>query len=231
MGYEGTPEFNVGDFLVFYCGAFADLNDDTPVYFGEITAINGNEITYIQTTAEAIEASQDLFLQNPVDGEELLENVDIEGMQRQIEMQALNSGFAKEAALYLFSTAQATDGFKNMSLQSMSMTTADGKAFSAARLKSIGGSWELGDNVKVKATIGKSSKYFKDGVKLSLRIEAEFSVDLGEDGEMKILLSASFIEEIAVDVNVNAKAKVKWILFIPIFKSLSFGASVDIKNY
>lgn len=231
MGYSGTPEFNVGDFVVFYNGAFSDMKEDTPVYYGEVTAVEDNNISYKKTTAEAMESSQDLFLKNPVDTDELLENIDTDSLEQQVEQQALKSGFAAKAASYLATAAQETDGFQNLNLENVSMKTASGQTLTANQMKSIGGSWELGDDVNVTAKIGKSSKYFSDGVSLSLRIDAEFTVDLGEDGEMKIVLSATFVEEIAVDVNINAQAKVTWIIFIPIFKSLRFGAAVDIKNY
>lgn len=231
MGYTGEPKFNVGDFIVFYTGNFADITEDSEVYFGKVTAVNGNEITYVETTAEEIQKSQDMFVENPVGGDELLENVDTEVLEEQIEQQALKSGFAEEAANYLANAAQETDGFKNMKLTSFSAKAANGTLLSPAALKNIGKSWEISDDIKVTATIGKSSKYFKDGISLSLRIDAEFSVDVGEEGEMKIDLSATFTEEISVDIDINANAKVKWIVIIPKFESITFGASVDIKNY
>lgn len=230
MGYQTAPEFNVGDFVVLYQGAFADMKEDTPVYFGEITAMNGDVISYKQTTSDAIVASQDLFLQNPVSGDELLENIDVAAIESQVEQQAIDSGFANEAALYLMSVAESTDGFQNMTLESMRFTS-NGQMLSASQVRSIGGSWEIKDGVTVTAKVGKSSKYFTDGVSLSLGIDAEFTVDLGEGGDMKIELSATFVEEISVDIDVQANAKVKWYLFVPVFKSLSFGASVDLKNY
>lgn len=231
MGYTGRPEFNVGDFVVFYIGAFNDINEDTPVYFGEVTAIVDSVLYFKQTTAEAIKASQDLFLNNPVDGDELLEHVDTAKLKAQIEKQAIDSGFARAAAEYLANAAQETEGFKNMKLQNLSLRGENGQMLSASKLKSIGKEWELSDDITVKATIGKSSKYFKDGISLALTIEAEFAVDVGDEGELKIELTATFLEEVAVDVQINANADITWYLFIPVFNSLMFGASVDIKNY
>lgn len=102
---------------------------------------------------------------------------------------------------------------------------------SAAQLSNLRKTWKLSDNVKVTASVGKSSKYFKDGVSLSLRIDAEYYSDLGEDGQMKIDLTATFVKEIAISTDISANAEIKWIIIVPKIKSLKFGASVDIKNY
>lgn len=155
MGYTNAPVFNVGDFLVFFTGAFDDITEESTVYFAEVTKIEGSTVTFKQTTAEAIRKSQELFLTNPVDGDELLEHIDTDLLESQIERQAIESGFAEEAARYLANVAKETNGFKNMQVQAF---TASGKKMSPLSLKNIGGSWKLSDNVKVKATIGKSSK-------------------------------------------------------------------------
>lgn len=231
MGYTGTPVFDKGDFLVFYTGAFTDMTDSTPVYFGKVVSVDGDVISYVQTTAEAIVAALDLFLRNPIDSDELLKNIDTGTIERQIERQALESGFASAAAAYLAGVARQTNGFTDLSLSNLTVTTASGQPMSLKTLMAIGKEWRPTENVKVRATVGKSSKYFKNGVKLALEIEAEFGVDVGEEGELKILLKATFVEEVAVNVDLIANAKVKWYLFVPVFKSLSFGASVDLKNY
>ncbi|HBN86131.1 MAG TPA: hypothetical protein DDZ89_20075, partial [Clostridiales bacterium] len=90
---------------------------------------------------------------------------------------------------------------------------------------------ELSDDVKVQARVGKSSKYFTDGIALELGISAEFTIDVGDGGELKIDLSATFVEELAVDITASASAKVKWIVVYPKFKKLTFNTAVDIKNY
>lgn len=232
MGNTEAPVFDKGDFLVFYHGNFDDLNDDSPVYFAKVTAINNTTITFEKTTAEEMEKSMSLFLENPVSGDDLLENVDTERLEKQIETQVLNSGFAEDAAYYLANAATQTNGFKNISnLTNISFTDENGRQLTAAQLRGIGGTIELGDNIKVTVELGSSSKYFRDGIRLALGIEAEFSVDVGDGGELKIELKATFVEEISVNIDADVKAKWKWYFIIPVLKDLTFRASVDLKNY
>ena len=205
FGYTEPPEFDEGDFIVLYQGDFFDMTDESLVCFGRITSVSEDTLTYTRTTAEEIENSIDLFLKDSVDGDSLLENVDTQALSENIERQVMRSGFAVDAANYLAATA--------------------------TQLRGIGGELELGDDIKVKVEIGKSSKYFKDGIRLAVGIEGEFGVDIGEDAEMKIDLAATFVEEISVDVDVDAKAKWKWYFIIPVLKDLSFRTSVDLKNY
>lgn len=226
-----APEVNAGDFVVFYPGEFSEITEDTPVYYGEVTYVEGDTVQYARTTAEAITQSQELYAEQTLDGDTLLEDVDTEAIERQAEEQAVESGFAEAVARYLAQAAQETDGFQNMQVENMTAATADGRTLSAGELAKIGGSWELGEDVKVTALLDKSSKYFQDGISLALRIDAEFTVDAGEDGELKIVLSATFVEEISIDVDTHGNAKIKWYVIVPVLESLRFGASIDVKNY
>lgn len=229
-----NPEVQKGDFVVFYKGNFSDLKEDDEVYYGLVTGVSGDTISYTQTTKDYIEHSMDTFLEKAQKGEELLEGVDIEALERQIEDQVRESGFDIEAAEYLAMMATQTNGFKTLSgLTSFQVADKDGNILSPSQLAkmNIGGNIHLSDKVKIRAEIGKSSKYFGDGVRLALGIEAEFSVDVGDGGELKIILSATFVEELSVKITAAAHAKVKWIFIVPKFKELSFRTSVDLKNY
>ena len=232
MGNVEDPVFDVGDFLVFYQGEFENLTDDSAVFFGKVTAIDEGSITYIKSTVDEMENSMNLFLENPVKGETLLDNVDTEQLEDKIEEQVLQSGFAKDAAYYLANSAIQTDGFKTMSnLKNLTLTEESGKAVTAQQLRGIGGSVELSDDISITVELDKSSKYFKDGIRLALGIKAEFAVDVGDEEELKVELSATFVEEIAVDIDTDVKAKWKWYFIIPVLKDLTFRASVDLKNY
>jgi hypothetical protein len=54
-----------------------------------------------------------LYTTKEVDGDELLDNVDIAALEEGLERQAMQSGFADEAAQYLMEMAMETDSFKN----------------------------------------------------------------------------------------------------------------------
>ncbi len=234
MGLDKDPEVQKGDFVVFYVGDFADLTEEYEPYYGVVTSINGDTVTYNKTTRDEMEKSMDTFLQQAQKGDALLEGVDTAALSSKIEEQVRKSGFAEDAAEYLAMMATQTEGFKNMSgLTDFKMTDKDGNPLTAEDLElmGIGANIELSDDVKIIVELDKSSKYFKDGIRLALGIKGEFSVDVGDGGELKIDLSATFVEEIAIDITASAHAKVKWYLFVPKFKELTFRSSVDIKNY
>lgn len=229
-----NPIVEKGDFVVFYTGTFAELTDEFEPYYGIVTNVNGDTVSYKKTTKEELEKSMDTFLQQTQKGDELLEGVDTQALIGKIEEQVQKSGFAEDAAEYLAMMATQTEGFKNMSgLTDFKMTDENGNPLTAEELElmGIGANIELSDDVKIKVELDKSSKYFKDGIRLAVGIDAEFSVDAGDDGELKIDLSATFVEEIAIDITASAHAKVKWYVIIPKFKELSFRSSIDIKNY
>jgi len=234
MGLNRNPEVEKGDFLVFYVGEFADLTVESEVYYAVVTEVNGDTISYQKTTKEEIEKAMDTYLQRTPKGDELLEGVDIQSLISKIEQQVRESGFAEEAAEYLALMATQTEGFKSLSgLTDFSITDKEGNPLTSQELElmGIGKKIELSDDVEVNVELDKSSKYFKDGLRLAVGISAEFSVDVGDEGEMKIVLSATFVEEISIDITASAHADITWILFIPKFNDLTFKSSIDIKNY
>ena len=234
MGLSKNPTPEIGDYLVLYTGTMSDLTTESPVYYGVVTAIEGGKLTYKQTTREEIESAMDTYLQQSQKGDDLLENVDILAMTEQIEQQVAESGFAEDAAEYLALMATQTDGFKNLSgIEDFSATQKNGQPLDEETLSllGIGGSLQLSDDVKITVELDSSSKYFTDGIRLALGIQAEFSVDVGDEGELKIDLSATFVEEIAIDVTVGARADITWIIIFPKFNELSFRTAIDLKNF
>lgn len=234
MGLDTDPEVEKGDFLVFYVGSFADITEEYKPYYGVVTSVNGDTVSYKKTTKEEMENSMDTFLKQTQKGDVLLEGVDTQALSKKIEEQVRKSGFAENAAEYLALMATQTDGFKSMSgLTDFKMTDENGSPLTAEELElmGIGANIELSDDVIITVELDKSSKYFSDGIRLALGIKAEFSVDAGDGGELKIDLSATFVEEIALDITARAHADVTWYLFVPVFDELSFRTSIDIKNY
>lgn len=234
MGLDENPVVEKGDFLVFYIENFADLTDESEVYYAVVTDVNGDTISYQRTTKDEIEKAMDTFLQQTPDGDELLEGVDIQSITDKIEEQVRESGFAEEAAEYLALIATQTKGFQDLSgITDFSMTDENGNPLTDEELElmGIGRNIELSDDVDVTVELDSSSKYFKNGIRLAVGISAEFTVDIGEEGQLKIVLSATFVEEISIDITASAHAKVKWIVIVPKFKELTFSSSIDIKNY
>lgn len=229
MGQVDAPKFRIGDFIVFYTGELKNLSDDSPAYFGEITAINGSTLTFTKTTKDAIVESNDMYLNKPMSGDDLLENADVPAIERQIEEQAVQSGFAADATDYLLTMATKTDNFQNMTLKNVSYTDEQGKPLNAAQMQALAKMSSIPD-IKVSAHINKKTTKIDQGVHLDLTIDANFSIEL-DDGAMNFQLHASFVEEISVKVTMKAKAGVKWYFIIPVLKSLTFGADTNLKNY
>ncbi len=238
MGLSINPVIEVGDFLVFYVGAFADLEEGDSVYYGVVTSISGTAVSYKRSSKEEISSSMDSYLQQAADGDALLEGVDVQALENQILQQVSDSGFAEEAAEYLVMMAAQTEGFKSIKrLSGLVITDEQGKALSNEQIELLG----LGAKIKLKnkveitvklESITKSnSKYLDKGVRLALGIKAEFEKEAGE-GKIVFKLAATFVEEISVNVTASAKADIKWVLFVPTkIRSLTFNSSIDLKNY
>lgn len=88
MGRSDQPQIDIGDFVVIYSGNFEDITADSPVYFGQITSINGGNLSIKKTTPEAIKAVNELFLSKPMDGDTLLDNIDVDSLEKNIAEQA-----------------------------------------------------------------------------------------------------------------------------------------------
>ena len=72
----------------------------------------------------------DIYAEDTMTGTDMLEGVDTAALEAQIEQQALESGFAEEAAQYLGSMALATENFtklsENLNLEDYKVTLEDG---------------------------------------------------------------------------------------------------------
>lgn len=235
---ETEPEYNVGDFLIFYVEPFVNLTEESESVYGKITEINEDEITYELTTLDEMKASMEMYLENTAKGDDMLTGQQRDKIEQDIRKQVEASGFAEDAAYYLAGVAMQTEGFKSLAnISRFSVTDQNGKAVDL-RSFGFGKEFELSDDVKLTVEISNSSKYFDDGLRVALGIEAEFSADIGtkndegkKENEMKFEISAVFMEEVAIDIGASCDAQWKWYAFIPVLKDLKFDAHVDLKNF
>lgn len=230
---------NIGDFVVIYKDS-PDSSSESDVYYGRITAYDSDtkEITYIRTTLTEIEQSMELFLSQTVSGDALLKDVDAEALRADIERQVRESGFAEEAAFLLAELATKTNGFKSLgNVRDILITGEDGKPLSQDEiaLLGIGATFELMDDIRIKVEIETDKKklHLGDGVRVAIKIDGTFSIDVGDDGDsIKIDLSATFVEELALGTDIKATIKWKKALgFIPYPSGLRIDVAVDLKNY
>ncbi|MBQ3530413.1 MAG: InlB B-repeat-containing protein, partial [Oscillospiraceae bacterium] len=246
-----------GDFLVFYTGTFGiDSGENaaklTGVY-GEVIKVadNGDEtttITYSKADWEDVKTVMDVYSSNAISGAYLLEGVDVEGLEAQIEQQAVDSGFAEEAAEYLASLALATDNFtklsENMNLKDYKVSLSDGTPVSPEELQlmdsNIKAEFELEDGMpRVKVGINPSNLgdingtgADKKGLTVELEIEGTLTISKkGSDNTIEINISGTFVEEVGIDLGASHKAIWDvWGIF-PYISEYRVTANVDLLNY
>ena len=236
----GNGTLDVGDFLAIY-NSMEELDDllASDVYLGEVTGYDlaTGVITYKRTTSEQMKNSMGLFVTQNVSGDELTEDVDKDLLEAAITQSVKESGFAEDAVFLLAELATNTKGFQSLNnLQDIMITDESGKQVSQDELAlmGIGGSFELSDDVKLTVILetDKNKLHIGDGVGVKVGIDAVFSVNVGDEGDtIKLDLSATFAEELALGTSIKASDKWKWYGPIPVLKSLRVDAALDLKNY
>lgn len=239
---EGTYEkaleaISVGDFVTLYVSK-DNITSESDLFYGEITAYNKQtkEITYKRTTKKAIEDSMDLYSELSVSGSDIVTPEEQEQLESILLTQVQQSNFAEEAAQYLCDMVTKTDGFRNnMTVQEYLLSDEEGNPLSDDEIKllNLGGSFELSDDIELKVELITSGDqlHYEDGVQLAIQVKAEFKVDVEDDGQIIIDLSATFAQEVELSPRIKGSLVTKEILFIPVPIGVSVNASVDIKNY
>lgn len=251
---DSQTTVDIGDFLAFYTGEYGVENGENAtalVGYGKIAKVkdNGNDtttITYILVTWEDVQSCMDVYTEEEMSAQELLEGVNIDEMESEIEQQAMDSGFADEAATYLTSLSLATDNFNalasNVNLSDYKVTLKDGSKVSPEELKLMSGGSVDVEIVKtdVKAKISKKPTHLgningtdadKKGLAISLDVMVVFTISVGEGGHLEITVTGSFVEEVGVDFGASADAVWDWAFIIPYISDIRASANVDVMNY
>ncbi|PNT92013.1 S-layer homology domain-containing protein [Clostridium thermosuccinogenes] len=96
MQLDSQTTVDVGDYLAFYDGEFG-INAAVAGY-GCITSVSSENgimvITYANVTMDQMMAAMDIYNTEPLNGEAILEGVDLEALAASVEQQARDSGFA-----------------------------------------------------------------------------------------------------------------------------------------
>ncbi len=228
----------VGDFISMYVSTDS-ISSEADVYFGEITGYNvaTGEITYKRTTRQAIIDSMNLFADIDLKGSDLVSEEEKAALEGMLLTQVENSGFAEDAAFMLADLVTKTNGFQNnATIQDLVITDANGNPLTDEQIQllNIGGSFELSDDIKLTVElITKGDQlHFDGGVQLAVGVEAEFEVEVEDDGKIKIELSATFVQEVMLDPTIDGEM-LFYELFgcIPVPNGVRVGASIDIMNF
>ena len=254
MNLDSQTTVDVGDFFAFYTGDLGmdDTNAAGLTGYGKITKVtdNGNgttTVTYIVVSWDDVEATMDVYAEEEMSAAELLEGMDTENMESEIEQQALDSGFAEEAALYLASLSLATDNFTALSagvnLEDYKVTLKEGETVSPEQLKLMsGGNVQVRiTDLSVKARVGKNPTHLgsisgtnadEKGITITLDVSVVFIVYSSiSGGELEIAITGSFVEEVGVDFGISAEAVWDWAFIIPYISDIKASANIDTMNY
>lgn len=237
----GAPtEAKVGDFLVFYRGAFGAIREDDPVSYKKVTAVDGGKLTYIASSQDELTNAVNLFLKDSVEGDAMMESVDPALLEAEVMQQVAESNFAEDAMEYLAAAFSDSEEFYSY-VEDNNITIYDenGVEITEEQLRAygLGHSFELTDDIELSFNITKcdgKNTHFKDGLAATLTIGAEFEVDVGKGGNMgslKIELAAAFTQEVMIDVSINANADITWYVFVPVIHDIVFSSSVDAMSY
>ena len=241
MYSTGAPEeAKVGDFLAFYAGNFGSLQEGDPIYYKKVVAVSGTTITYVASSKQELMDAMSMFLENELDGEEMLESIDQEALKAEALKQITETGFAEEAMQYLGQFVGASEEFfEYVNENKITLYDENGVEVSEEQLRAygIGNALKLKDDIKFHFMLshcdGENSHY-DNGVRLVLGLTAEFEVDIGKEGKMgslKIELGATFTQEVSIGINVNATADITWIVCVPKINDIVISTAVDVLSY
>lgn len=246
LGLDSQTTVDPGDYIVFYSGPIPeDENDEmTGGAYARITSVerdeaNGNYIiAYEDASIDDIMAVMDVFTTDPVSGEQLLEGVDVERVERSLERQAEESGFAEEAGAYLAALALETDTVQTLSggyrLRDYSVGTVYGLAPGQNILPyAAAGGDKVEVETEVKARLGTNLEHFSgmSGVRAVLEVNSEITLHASDENDIVINLTGTFEQEVRVSLNVSGGAVWKWKWIFPYIADYKAAVSVDLYEY
>lgn len=226
---KAKERLSVGDFVTLYT---AESFEAQRAVYGRVERVDGDTITYVSTTEDAMLHSMDLYDQLEVaDGEEWVSEELQEELEALIQAQVEQSGFAEEAAELLSDVVAATDGFQENELVRQSLHYAQGASARSGGMR--GFTLANRPRVKVDLLTRGSQMHFSGGVQLRITVEAKYRTPIGESSDdfLVIDLDGSFVEEVSLSPTVKAGLVKKKVWFIPVIKGVELNAILDVKNY
>ncbi len=247
MGETKAPEFEKYDFLIFYTVEIdtidtAEAADDADVVYAQVTNVDGDMIHYKIVDKQYIEDYMNLFVSQRMDSEDAIAGIDQEKLLAQVEQQALESGFAEEAASRMVQDALQTEDVQKK-LFDAGVTEEEIRQFAAAPAATMAAPAAGTGSGRAKFTMDQpqvhaqliNDRHFEDGFGVDLGVTVVFSVEKrmssGKIVSLKIELSAGFEQEVALDFDVDVDTRWKWYAFIPALKDVDVNVAIDIYDY
>jgi uncharacterized repeat protein (TIGR02543 family) len=251
MGLSAETTVDVGDFLAFYTGEFADPEAQDQAY-GEITAITVNEegtttIIYITVNEEQIMSAMDLYDETHLTEDEFQVIVDDnkDKIQQIIEAQLMESTFFDEAGEYLAGLALQTDEVREvfgdaLTLKDVNITYADGTPLGAQNITFMGNiidNEQDGKKPKFSVSISPRLSHFDQniagtGLRVEVAVNYKFKIQKkGNDNIMEVDLTAFFEQEFTIGFNVSGGAVWKWKWIFPYIADYRMTGNLDMGTY
>lgn len=238
MGLNADTTVDVGDYLAFYEGS---IETATELTYGQITdiAVSGEDtiLTYTEATEDEVMSAMTVYGTEDMNFE--LDEETAKQIEEQMEQQAIDSGFAAEAADYLATVALATDEMQSltdqMGLQSLSLTREDGTAATQSDIATFASNSVQVEGLSVNANISRKLENLAAGdVKNGARaqLEVSFNVKIGSGkNQMVLKVAATFEQEILLNLNIHGKIMwgKKWIF--PYIKDYRITTNIDVGSY
>ena len=238
MGLDANTTVDVGDYLAFYSGS---LETTDTLTYGVITAIavsgENTILTYTDISESEVLDSMTVHSTEEMDFE--LDEDTARSIEAEIEQDAIDSGFALEAANYLATVALATDQLQSLTgelgLQNLTLAREDGSAVTQSDLQLMAGNSVSVEGLQVRANISRSlshlsSGYSKNGA--NAQLEVSFNVKIGSGrNQLTLKVAATFEQEILLNLNIKGKAVwgKKWIF--PYIKDYRITTNLDAGSY
>ena len=246
MDLDSETTVDEGDYLALYTGTMGENGSGTVSLYGEITSVllSGERyiVSYIPVSEEDMRQTMDVYQKENVEGEDLLEDTDVQELEEDIETQAVDSGFASEVAERVADAAMETESFEelqgslkeDMNADIMVQSQGYGQLRKARAAGGAGGSRvELGVPT-VKANLGTTLKHFDgdvSGLRLALEIGVPITVHVNRGADIEIMITATFEQEVRVSIDVDGSAVWKRWGFIPYIADYRVTASLELYEY
>ena len=246
MDLDSETTVDEGNYLALYTGTMGENESGTVSLYGEITSVLLSEgkyiVSYIPVSEEDMRQTMDVYQKENVEGEDLLEDTDVQALEEDIETQAVDSGFASEVAERVADAAMETESFEelqeslkeDMNADIMVQSQGYGQLRKARAAGGAGGSRvELGVPT-VKANLGTTLKHFDgdvSGLRLALEIGVPITVHVNRGADIEIMITATFEQEVRVSIDVDGSAVWKTWGFIPYIADYRVTASLELYEY
>ena len=233
LGLNEDTTVDTGDYLALY----AEGNND--IQYAVITNVSANNTDYViaykKVTWDEVQSAMDIYETDNVKGESILQNQDISGIEQSVEQQAVNSGFAQSVVDEVAQAVVRTDSYQELQSYlsdtmnaSINIVSQDGSSLSDSDIALYGSKKPTVKLDHVRANLSTDLKHFENvsGLRLALDIGVEISFS-----NMKVIVSATFEQEVKININVSGKAIWKvWGIF-PYIDDYRVAVSLDLYDY